>query len=261
MNREQKASLPKRIASITLHVLSYVFFAICAIALFLSITAKRDSDGAATVFNTQLRVVLTNSMEKCNETDVSAYAIKDIPTGSMVFVELMPEEEAARDMWYASLRVGDVLTFRYVYARQVTITHRIVDITPKPTGGYLIYLEGDNKASDSELLKQVIDTSQTESPNYVIGKVVGKSYFLGLLVTALKSPVGIVCIVIIPCAIIAIYEIFRLAMLLTEKRKQREREESQKRDEELEEMKKQLALLQQKADMLQAEKDRDDSEE
>ena len=33
--------------------------------------------------------------------------------------------------WYADLKVGDVLTFKYVYVRQETITHRIIDIEEK----------------------------------------------------------------------------------------------------------------------------------
>ena len=84
------------------------------------------------------------------------------------------------------------MTFKYVYARQETITHRITEITEKPAGGYVIKLEGDNKNSDTETLAQTIDTSLADSPNYVVGKVTGQSYVLGLLITALKSPVGLV---------------------------------------------------------------------
>ncbi len=245
MSNDKPKTRAQKIIGIILNVLTYLFFAICVIALVLSITAKRDADGAVSLWGKQVRVVISDSMAKCDQTDVSGYEIKDIPIKSMLFIDLVPEDEAKAAEWYADLKVGDVLTFRYVYVQQETITHRITEITKKETGGYIIELEGDNKASDADTLSQTIDTSLTDSPNYIIGKVTGQSYAAGLLLTALKSPIGIVCIVIIPCVIIAIFEIFRLVNALTENRRQKEREEQEKRDAEFEEMKRQLELLQQ----------------
>ncbi len=245
MSNDKPKTKAQKVIGIILNVLTYLFFAVCLIALVLSITAKRDVDGAVNVWGKQMRVVVSDSMGKCDQTDVSGYEIKDIPIKSMIFIDLVPEDEEEAKEWYADLKVGDVLTFRYVYVQQETITHRITEITPKETGGYIIQLEGDNKASDPNTLSQTIDTSLTDSPNYVIGKVTGQSYAIGLLVTAIKSPVGIICIVIIPCVIIAIFEIFRLVGALTENRKKKEREEKEKRDAEFEEMKRQLELLRQ----------------
>ncbi len=243
-NDKPKAKIQKVIGLI-LNILTYIFLAICLVVLVLSVAAKRDADGAVSICGKQLRVVISDSMAECEQTDVSEYDIKDIPIKSMLFIDLVPEDEKEAKEWYAGLKVGDVLTFRYVYVQQETITHRVTKITPKETGGYIIDLAGDNKASDTNTLTQTIDTSLTDSPNYIIGKVTGQSYILGLLVTAVKSPAGIVCIVIIPCAIIAIFEIFRLAGALAENCRKKEREEQQKRDEEFEEMKRQLELLQQ----------------
>ncbi len=245
MSNDKPKTKAQKVIGIILNVLTYLFFAICLIALVLSVTAKRDVDGAVNLWGKQMRVVISDSMGKCDQTDVSGYEIKDIPIKSMIFIDLVPEDEGEAAEWYASLKVGDVLTFRYVYVQQETITHRITEITKKETGGYIIQLEGDNKASDANTLSQTIDTSLTDSPNYVIGKVTGQSYAIGLLTTAVKSPVGIVCIVIIPCVIIAIFEIFRLVNALTENRRKKEREEQEKRDAEFEEMKRQLELLQQ----------------
>ncbi len=239
-------SKPKKILDITLTVITYLFFALCLVALVLSVAAKRDVDGAVSLWGKQMRVVVSDSMAECADTDVSSYEIKDVPIRSMIFIDLVPEDTAEAEAWYADLKVGDVLTFRYVYVQQETITHRITEIKPKETGGYIITLEGDNKASDSNTLTQTIDTSLEDSPNYILGKVTGQNYLLGLLVTAVKSPIGIVCIVIIPCVIIAVFEIFRLVGALTENRRKKEREEQKKRDEEFEEMKRQLELLQQK---------------
>ncbi len=245
MSNDKPKTKAQKVIGTILNVLTYLFFAICLIALVLSVTAKRDVDGAVNLWGKQMRVVVSDSMGKCDQTDVSGYEIKDIPIKSMIFIDLIPEDEGEAAEWYADLKVGDVLTFRYAYVQQETITHRITEITPKETGGYIIKLEGDNKASDANTLSQTIDTSLTDSPNYVIGKVTGQSYAIGLLTTAVKSPVGIVCIVIIPCAIIAIFEIFRLVNALTENRRKKERDEQKKRDAEFEEMKRQLEFLQQ----------------
>ena len=154
-------------------------------------------------------------MEKCALTDVSDFKIKDLPVRSMVFVQAVPKDATEAENWYGSLRVGDILTFRYVYTRQETITHRIIEISAKETGGHIITLEGDNKTTKSGALHQTIDTSSEESPNYVIGKVVGKSIVLGFLVTVLKSAWGILFIVIVPCLLIIVSEIVQLKRQLT----------------------------------------------
>ncbi len=242
-----KPNKTKKILRIVFDILTYLFFALCICTLFLSVTAKKDADGAVNLGGKQMRVVVSNSMEKCDQTDVSDYEIKDIPIKSMLFIDLVPEGKEEAEKWYADLKVGDVLTFRYLYVRQETITHRITKITPKQTGGYVINLEGDNKGSNTDTIAQTIDTSLTDSPNYVIGKVSGQSYALGLLVTAVKSPVGIVCIIIIPCVIIAIFEVVRLVNALTEKKREKERAEQRKKDEEFEELKRQLELLKKSA--------------
>ncbi len=223
----------------------YIFFALCIFALVLSVAAKKDADGAVSIFGKQARIVVSDSMAKCEQTDVSEYKIKDIPVKSMIFIDLVPENEQEAKEWYADIKEGDVLTFRYVYVRQETITHRVTSITENENGGYTIELEGDNKASDANTLTQTIDTSLVNSTNYIIGKVTGQSYFLGVVITAVKSPVGIVCIVIIPAVIIAIFEIIRLVNALTANKRKQQEEENKRRDEELENMRRQLELLQQ----------------
>lgn len=239
----------KKIGKITLDVLLYLFLALCVITLVLSITAKKDIDGAAELFGYQMRVITSDSMEKCELTDVSDYKIGSIPLRSMVFVKLMPEDAAKADEWYRSLQVGDVLTFRYVYTNQVTITHRIVSIEEKATGGFIIELEGDNKNSDSDQLTQTIDTSVENSTNYVIGKVTGQLFLLGFIVSILKTPIGIIFIIIVPCFIIILLEVLKIFSAFGAERRKREQEEAQKKNNELEELRRKLAELEmQKAD-------------
>lgn len=243
-NMKDKKAIVKKVLKITGNVLVYLLMAIAMFVLVISITSKKDSDGTATVFGYQLRFVQSDSMEECELTDVSKFEIKSIRVKSCVFVDVAPESEEEKAEWYKSLKVGDVLTFKYVYSRQETITHRIVNIEEKITGGYIITLEGDNKNAETDLMQQTIDTSLTDSPNYIIGKVTGQSYVLGLLVYAFKTPVGIVCLIIIPCLIIIAFEVIRLVKVFGKDKKEKLQAEKKKQDDEIEELKRQLAELQ-----------------
>ena len=227
----------KKVSKIALDVLLYIFLAICIFAVFVTVLSKRDSDGAAEVFGYQIRVVTSDSMSESEFTDVAAYKIKDIPIRSMVFVKVMPDDPAKADEFYRSLKVGDVLTFRYVYTTQVT------SITEKDTGGFIIELAGDNKNSEDGQLVQVIDTSIPNNTNYVIGKVTGQAYLLGLLMSFLMQPVGIILLIIVPCFIIILLEVLKIAKVLGADKKKREQEEKQKKDDELEELRSKLAAL------------------
>ena len=233
----------KKVSKIALDVLLYIFLAICIFAVFVTVLSKRDSDGAAEVFGYQIRVVTSDSMSESEFTDVATYKIKDIPIRSMVFVKVMPDDPAEADEFYRSLKVGDVLTFRYVYTTQVTITHRITSITEKDTGGFIIELAGDNKNSEDGQLTQVIDTSIPNNTNYVIGKVTGQAYLLGLLMSFLMQPVGIILLIIVPCFIIILLEVLKIVKVLGADKKKREQEEKQNKDNELEELRRKLAEL------------------
>lgn len=253
----------KKIGKIILNVLLYVFLAICIFAVFLTVFSKRDPDGATEVFGYQMRVVTSDSMGACEHTDVSDFEIKDIPIRSLIFVKVMPEDPEEADEWYRSLKVGDVLTFRYVYATQVTITHRITSITEKEDGGFLIELEGDNKNSEnSDQLEQVIDTSIPHNPNYVIGKVTGQAYPLGLLMSFLMQPLGMVLVIIVPCFLIILLEILKIARVFSEDKKQKMQEENDKKESELEELRRKLAdLEQEKAEQAQQTEQSDSAAE
>lgn len=238
----------KKIIGITSTVVLYLFIAICLCGVLLTITAKKDKDGTATILGTQMRLVTTSSMEKSPATDVSGFKVKHIPVNSMVFIDVVPEDPAEAEKWYADLKVGDVLTFKYVYTRQITITHRITEIEKKATGGYLITLEGDNKGADGDIKTstQTIDTSEPYSPNYIIGKVTGKSFILGWFISTLKKPVGIVVMIIIPAFVIIVFEVIKLFKLFGAEKKEQQDAETKKQQDEIEMLKKKLADLEAK---------------
>ena len=235
-----------KILSIVGNVLVYVFFALCLFLLALSVFSKRDADGAVKIFGREMRIVVSSSMEKHESTDVSNFKIKDIRVKSAVFIQLVPEEEEKAHEWYAKLEVGDVLTFRYVIAsKQETITHRIVSIEEKEKG-FEIVLEGDNKGDSMGVTQQVIETwyhGNQADLNYVLGKVTGKSYFIGLIVFALTQPLGLSLIVIVPCMIIIVLQVIKIVGVLTEAKHQKAEEEVQKQASEMEELKRRIAEL------------------
>ena len=241
-----KKRVLKRAATIAANVFIYCFLIVCLIGVTLTLTAKKDADGAATVFGMQMRYVLSPSMEKCDATydQIKGYDIKDIPTKSMVFIEVVPKDAEEAKAWYDDLEIGDVLTFKYVYVRQETITHRITDIDEKKDGsGYIIYLAGDNKDADSENLTQVIDTSVADSPNYVIGKVVGQNYPLGVLVQSLKTPLGMVSIIILPAFIILLIELVKIINMFSNDKRKKELKIREAQQSELDELRRRLAEL------------------
>lgn len=230
-----------------------LFCLIIAFALFvliISVSSKRDADGTATVFGYQLRFVRSGSMEKCDRTDVSGYKIKSIPVKSCVFIKKAPapDDQQALNEWCSALSVGDVLTFQYskygaTNIQDKVITHRIVKIEPKE-GGYIITLEGDNKNDTGSVGQQVIDTTKADGLDYIIGKVEGQSYFLGLCVYALKSPIGLIFIIIVPCMIIIAYEVIKIITVLNKDKKDRQQQEKTAKEDEIALLRKQLEELQ-----------------
>lgn len=240
---EIKQSWWKKALRIFVDAVMVLFVAAAVFVIVISVSSKKDSDGTATIFNTQLRFVQSDSMAESSYTDVSKYKIKSIPVKSCVFIDVIPEDEEKREEWLKTVEIGDVLTFKYVYTKQETITHRVTAIEEKTTGGYIITLEGDNKASESGVLKQTIDTSLTDSPNYIIGRVTGQSYFLGLLVYALRTPVGVILIIIVPCAIIIILNAIRIFKVLSQDKKEKALAATTATNNEIEELKRQIELL------------------
>lgn len=240
---KNKSGKARKIIGIVLNVILYVFFALCVVMLVITLLGKKDAEGAVSFFGHQMRIVVSPSMEKCDQTDVSGYKIKDIPVRSMVFIEEVPENAEEKAAWYGELKTGDVLTFKYVYTRQEVITHRITSIEQKASGGYVIKLAGDNKNDESGVLTQTIHTDDEYSFNYVIGKVTYTSHFIGLVMYILRQPVGLVCVIIIPCAIMIIWQAMRIVFAVSAERKEKAEAQSKQQSDEIAELKKQLAML------------------
>ena len=260
----------KSVVTIVLDVLLYAFLALAIVVVAFTVMSKvaqkDDPTGAPNLFGYEMRYVETGSMEP-------AYM-----TNTMVFIERAPTNYKDSVKWFEKVKEGDVLTFYYREAGQrVVITHRVVKITPyteanygenalhmgKEKGGYVIELQGDNKGDDNEVTSQFVYTyahynemaaANDQVQGQIIGKVVGQNYVLGLMVTTLRNPLGMVFIVIVPCLIVIIIEVIRIVKVFNseknEKAKKKQVEQQEKLDQqnnEIELLKQQLALLQQQA--------------
>ncbi len=241
---EKKNNGLKKTLKVFGYILCGLIVTLAAFSIFVTTASKKDSDGTVNIFSYQLRIVQSSSMEKCEYVDVDKYKIKDIKVKSCIFIETLPSNNEEASTWYSKLEVGDVLTFKYVYVKQETITHRIIEINKNENNdGYTIKLQGDNRNSEDGVAIQTIDTSLINSKNYVIGKVVGQSYLLGLLIYTLKTPVGIICVFIIPCLIIIVYEVTKIIRVFAIEKKEKVEKESNLKDKEIEDLKKRLEEL------------------
>ena len=253
-----KRALFKRIAAILGDVLLFAFIGICCFVVVLTIVSKKDVDGTATIFGYQLRFVKTASMEKCDATydEIKQYDIKDIPINSLLFIETVPKDEAQALQWYSEIKVGDVLTFKYVYDyKQETITHRVTDINEYYDGdgvllGYDITLRGDNIPEGTNAQEQYIYTYEPEALNYVVGKVVSQNRFLGLLAAALKTPLGLILVVMVPCSVIIITEVVRVVNLLNADKKEKAEREKSEKQKEIDDLKERLRQLEEAKELL-----------
>lgn len=234
-------SKARKAVAIVLDVVLYLFLAFSVFVLVVSAVSHKNN-GATDLFGYEMRIVVSGSMEKSeNGFDASEYKIKDIKVKSMVFIKRVPDDERKKQEWYASLKVGDVLTFAYVTAvNQDVITHRIREITTTENG-FMFTLCGDNVSDSYQYIytSRLDYKSENDGFNYVIGKVVGQSTVLGYVIYGVSKPIGVALIVILPCLLIMIWQIARIVSVVGEDRKRKAAD----KERELEELKQKYAEL------------------
>lgn len=229
--------------NLILNILMYVFLGCSLILLVVTISLKKNTNEAITLFGYQTRLVVSESMEKCESTydSISKYKIKDIPLGSLLLIKTVPKE---KEEFYKDIKIGDVLTFKYIIGtKQETITHRVVNIDK--SDNLIIELRGDNETSNHQtnITSQFVNVYEENSPNFIIGKVVGKSYLLGILLYSLKQPIGMALIIIVPSIIIMIVEITKIINYIYSQKKKKTEDELFNHKKELEELKQKLKSL------------------
>ena len=178
-----------------------------------------DRNGGSLDFSdTQVLVVISGSMDGEPR---EQYDIETIPIESLVFVHEVPSDPEEAASFYASLRVGDVLTFDYTHpvsGEHMVVTHRIVEIAENGDG-YTYTLAGDSIADDPTNSSTQTVTSQSGD---VVGKVVGVSHWLGVLTVFLSHWYGKALLIIVPCAILIVSESANIVRNVRAARKEKE---------------------------------------
>lgn len=93
------------------------------------------------------------------------------------------------------LNVGDIVSFQYPLNISKSITHRIVDY--RNDDGFYFITKGDANRS--------VDPWQLRN-DQIIGKHIVSIPLVGYLVSAIKSPVGLFILILLPLSIIIVLE-------------------------------------------------------
>lgn len=234
MKNKDDIKLTKKISIVILDVFITFFLIFALVFMLFAVFSFKDENSAVGFFKYEFRTLSTDSMGESEQTDVTKFEIKSLPKNTLLVIEKTPEEVEGLDVWYGNLKPGDVLTFSYKYAKRVVITHRITSIKAKTSGGYIIELSGDNKSSTTVPLNQTIDTSKTDSNNFIIGKVVNSSRFWGRFMVSIKNPIILFICVTIPCFAIIVYQVVKVT-------KERAGNKLRKQEEEILYLKSKLA--------------------
>lgn len=211
----------KKIISVLTGIVIAIFLVIALIALVVTVVYRTRGEDAE-ILGYQFRIVVSGSMEPA------------IPQDSLVVIDTV----GSGDSFYDDLAVGDVITFYWFNTANVDdviVTHRIIAIDPPATegGNYTFTLQGDAVDGDTQVITQ----------DEIIGRVVWSSYPLGCVLTFLRSSAGIGVCLILPAALIMIYEVYRIIRLVREGKAEQKREKEAARDEELESLRRELAEL------------------
>lgn len=176
--------------------------------------------------DTEVKVVISGSMDGEPR---DQYPIKTVPIKSMVVIHDVPSDESERNEFYASLNVGDILTFYYnhpISGERMVVTHRIIDIdqTSDSSGNtnYTFTMKGDSVDDDPTNTATQIITSDSGD---VIGEVVGVSQVLGNIILFLSSWFGKFVLVVGVCTLIIITQLQSLYKTLKNKDEESESKE------------------------------------
>jgi signal peptidase len=155
------------------------------LTLFLTISSK-ISGGTPKFFGYEMMNVLSGSMEPA------------IHTGSVIFLKTGASVDG--------LKVGDVITFKTIDNPNIVITHRIAELKQAQNGVQFV-TKGD--ANDAK------DLAPIPASN-VLGKYAGVTVpFLGYVFTYIKSKAGIITFMIIPGALLIIWQLISIWRLLS----------------------------------------------
>lgn len=166
-------------------ILSGILTILFALTLLLTVSSKIYG-GAPRFFGYEMMNVLSGSMEPA------------IHTGSVIFVK--------QGVQVNGLHVGDVITFRSVDDPNIVITHRVAEVQNAQSGLHFVTKGDANDAKDAQPLPAA----------NVVAKYSGVTIpFLGYVFTFIKSKIGIIVFMIIPGALLILWQLLSIWRLLS----------------------------------------------
>lgn len=168
-------------------VITALLVLVIAGSIGLSVAGRRSPDGIPTVAGHKVLNVLSGSMAPA------------INVGDVIIVEpLAPDRE---------LKEGDVVTFRAGGAKDMLITHRIVGTVMANDEPAAYVTKGD--ANDAQDLAPI-------TRDQVVGVYVGRIPYFGYVANFVRTPIGVVLLLVIPGLLIIIGEVRNIYQILLE---------------------------------------------
>ena len=185
----------KKIGSVVLDVLIILVFIVSTLVVIASVTAKRTG-GQPSIMGYVFSSVQTDSMQGT------------INQGDFIVGKLVDES--------TEIKVGDIISYREYYnGKEITITHRVVEIFDEHTSNPGYITQGDNEKYPDEIFK----TRKTVQSIYKF-----RIPFLGKLIDFLKTPLGFIICLVVPLLAFIAWQAYKLILLIF-KSKQAELEE------------------------------------
>ena len=213
----------KKIVGIVLNVLLWIFLVFAFIMMVFAFASISNDYGVPMLGNKVLLNVVSDSMEPT------------IKTGDMIAGTVLSKEEKQ------NLGVGDIITFFVDLngdGKKEINTHRIVSIVDdyNGTGERGFRTKGDNP--DKYPVNAVDDGYTVLTSDVICSWKEGDTQLhgLGSFMNFLQSRVGFLCIVVIPLALLFVYEIVRFVVTF---RKLKGKNDKKISDEEKDEIRRQ----------------------
>lgn len=191
----------KKIISISLNVLVWVFLAFAVLVTTLTFASKNDKDGIPSVFGKSFVTIQSDSMKSDQP--------ESFKKGDMLIVEKIAYGDQAKE-----LEVGDIIVFRSktdinrngIVGDDIN-THRIIE--KKVNGTSVSFItQGDNRVMcpnpDGEISYTEVLAVWEE------GKLAG----VGGVADFLRSSLGFFLIIVLPMALFFFYEVYNLIKII-----------------------------------------------
>lgn len=213
MEQTQKPNQTKKIVTIVLTVLYYIFIVVLLTFSIITISS-RGEDKIPNLFGKGYLAVRTDSMDGENK--------DSFKVGDLIYVKLLNEKSREQ------LKVGDVVTY-FDHAIRSLNTHRIVEINDTPSGKSIV-TQGDKAGLPRDSARPIED---------ILAVYTGKNPGAGKFIFFLNSRLGFGLLIVLPVFLLFVFQGYRVYVLYQANKKPAldyEAEKEKLRQEILEEL-------------------------